>query len=293
MSLNESHFCRNFIARLSFFILIILGGLIPSIAQASLRVHFINVGYGDAIFIEFPDFSNMLIDAGHDVNIGDPAEADEVNATELVPYLKSLNIIKIDRALITHPHDNHFEGFFNVYKNWPIRRVFINGDDRAEEGYFKLLEKFKQNKIPIEILRRGQSINDLPAEVEIQILHPYNLLDSPNASSIVCRLIFNEISILFMGDIEPKIQDELIFHYEKIGDADCIKVPHHGGPVSDLFAKTFADKIFIISTGKNSWGIPLEQDLNKLKGKIFRTDEMETIILESDGFKIEVRGING
>ena len=76
--------------------------------------------------------------------------------------------------------------------------------------------------------------------------------------------------------------------YEDIKTVDCIKMPHHGGPLSDDFLQTFIDKIFVISTGSNGWGWPREEDLKKLKGEVYRTDDHGTVVLESDGHMIKM-----
>jgi len=138
-----------------------------------LRLHFIDVGYGDAIFIQFPDSSTLMIDAG-----------EKPYASQIVNYLQALNITKIDQAVITHPHKNHFEGFFDILKLIPIEQLFINGDHNAEEGYEMLLEAFRNKQIPIKELSRGMMIGDLPESVEIEVLHPDNLTSTANGNSI-------------------------------------------------------------------------------------------------------------
>jgi competence protein ComEC len=229
------------------------------------------------MLVEFPDSTNMMIDAG-----------DKLYALPLMNYLKSLNISKIDTAIITHPHVNHFQGFFNIAEILPIGRMFINGDDNAEEGYFELLEGLKQKQIPVEILRGGQTLDQMPLSVDAQILYPIDLKGSPNGNSIVLWLKYKEISILFTGDVEQKEQEELIAIYEEIKEADCIKVPHHGGPLSDAFTEAFVEKIFVISTGPNQWNWPQPDDFNRLQGEVLRTDVEGTVVLKSFGKTIEV-----
>ena len=63
-------------------------------------MHFIDVGYADAIAIQLPNDSTILVDSG-----------DDPNAIELLRYLKSIGIQKIETAIITHPDYNHFNGF--------------------------------------------------------------------------------------------------------------------------------------------------------------------------------------
>lgn len=80
----------------------------------TLRVHFIMVGYGDAILIELPGKKNVLIDAGT-----------QKYAPALLDYLRSRNIFEIDTAILTHPHDNHFGGFVDLLGAFKINRFFL------------------------------------------------------------------------------------------------------------------------------------------------------------------------
>jgi len=246
-------------------------------AQKDLRVHFIDVGYGDSILLELPDETTWLIDAGQ-----------EASANKLIEHLDTFDIRRIDTAVITHPHQNHFEGFFTVLKEMPIGRVFINGDQNAEEGYFKLVEEFRQKQIPVKILKQGKVLSELPIGVRVEILHPNELNGTPNGNSIVTWLEYENVAMLFTADIEPKEQRALLTNYPKVKQADLVQIPHHGGTLSAQFAQSFVNKIFIISTGVNRWGLPDEDSLRALKGKIYRTDQSGNIVLWSDGSDIEL-----
>jgi competence protein ComEC len=235
-------------------------------------MHFMDVGYGDAIFIQFPGSGNMMVDAG-----------ENVYSDVIIKYLEALEVKAIDTAVITHPHTNHFGGFAQVGRRFPIGRVFINGDNNTEVGYEALLSQFEQGRIPIETLRRGQNIDGLPGGIEIEVLHPEGLTGSPNDNSIVLRLKYNKIAVLLMADVDLGPQKELIGAFPGLTQADAVKVPHHGGPLSDEFIKAFENKVFIISTGVNQWGWPREKELSQLKGRIYRTDQDGTVVLESNG----------
>ena len=245
--------------------------------QDPLRVHVMDVGYGDAIFIQFPGSGNMMVDAG------EPGYSDVI-----IKYLEALKVTAIDTAVITHPHTNHFGGFAQVGRRFPIRRVFINGDNNAEEGYEELIGRFKQEEVPVKTLGRGQKIDGLPDGIEAGVLHPESLSGGPNNNSIVVLITFHKIKILLMADLESEGQKELMDAFPEINGVDAVKVPHHGGPLSDEFIKTFEDKVFIISTGDSKWGWPSEDELKRLKGRIFRTDRDGTVVLESDGLSLSV-----
>jgi competence protein ComEC len=191
--------------------------------------------------------------------------------------------------VITHPHKNHFEGYFHILENFPVKRLYINGDKNSEDGYEELLALFRQQSVPINNLKRGDQIKNLPDSVKIAVLHPAQLSGNVNDNSMVLWLKHKDVSVLFMADIGPHVQKELLRLYQDIQEAEIIQIPHHGGPVSEDFIDTFKDKIFIVSTGANQWGWPNENELQKLKGKIYRTDHDRTIVIESDGLSVLVK----
>ncbi len=240
-----------------------------------LRVHFLDVGYADAILVEFPDQTNMIIDAGN-----------ESSGEKLTAYLKKRNITKIETVIITHPHQNHFGGLRAVMREISIGRFFHNGDRHGEEGYLELLEELNRRRVPIGILRRGREIDSLPDAVTVEVLHPADVEEgrNPNANSVVTYLRYGKTSILLMADIEEDQQTQVIGVYgATLKNVGCVKIPHHGGPLSDSFIYGFSDTTFIISTGFNPWGLPREEDLRRLQGKIYRTDQDGTIVVETDG----------
>lgn len=269
---------------LSLTIIILFIGSDGAAQEDHLRMHFIDVGYGDAIVVQFPDSHIMLIDAG-----------EKPHTRKLLDYLQSLNIQTIDKAVITHPHQNHFEGFFDILKLFAIHQLFINGDRDGEEGYDKLLKEFRNKAIPIKELSRGMTLSGLSKSVKIEVLHPKDLTGSANGNSLVLWLKHKDISILLMADIEPRQQDQLIALYPEMQQANSIKIPHHGGPLSDEFIQTFMGKNIIISTGSNPWGLSHEDDVKRMKGAIYRTDHQGSIILESDGSSVSIStgGVNG
>jgi len=244
--------------------------------EKTFRVHFLDVGYADSIFIEFPNGQTMLVDA---------AKKDE--GIHIVKYLRRHHVKKIDVALITHPHDNHFGGFEEVHKAFSISRVYINGDDRAEEGYDELLAQWERDEVPILRLQQGDSLDVGKPGCSIEILHPRDLLGGVNESAIVTWLNCGQMTILLTGDIGIDQQNELIEQLPDIASASVVQIPHHGGPISERFAEFIKGTIQIISTGPNRWDNPQQSDLDKLKGDVFNTST-GPFVVESIGQVISI-----
>lgn len=78
-----------------------------------LAVHYIDVGQGDAVFIQLPDEKTMLIDAG-------PKTASDV----VVGYLKSLEVDTINYLVLTHSDEDHSGGMVSVFENFEVENIF-------------------------------------------------------------------------------------------------------------------------------------------------------------------------
>ena len=244
-----------------------------------LKIHFIDVGYGDAILIEPPYGEAALIDAGQ-----------SQCASRLETYLSDQGIENFKTVILTHPHEDHFGGFFSVLKKWPVGKFYINGDTkRAEEGYDDLIKIIEGRQIPVTLLREGDDLPFAGTDFRILVLHPSALERPANENALVLWIVFKETSFLLTSDIQNLQQDEILECYPQVKSAHVIQVPHHGGTITDQFANSFEnDSIFVVSTGANEYGRPFIEELEKLKGKVLRTDLHGPIVLQSDGYQVEV-----
>lgn len=80
----------------------------------TLKVHFIDVGQGDAILIQTTGGKNILIDSG-------PNSAEQ----QLLNYLNSLKIKVIDAVIATHPHEDHIGNMDKVISSYKIGKVYM------------------------------------------------------------------------------------------------------------------------------------------------------------------------
>lgn len=276
---DHKHLSKTIICFAAVWILI--AGLCSSLyaAEDTIRLHFIDVGYGDAILIELSDGRNILIDAG-----------EQQYVDRLTGYFSSLQIRNFDTVILTHPHKNHFEGFLSLVGKWPIGKFYTNGDTlRAEEGYDDLLLKIKEAGIPLVILREGDELPFEGMDFRISVLHPSFLDGSANENVLVLWVEYEETSFLLTSDIQVPQQERIVEYYNQIKSANVVQVPHHGGSIADQFADSFgSDSVFVVSTGTNDYEKPFVKELDKLKGKILRTDVHGTVVVQSDGHEVKI-----
>jgi len=238
-----------------------------------LDVRFLNVGYGDSILIRSPDNSYAMIDAG-----------DASASQRLREELSGSGVKEIGTAIITHPHENHYQGFQELVQSLPINQWFINREKEAPPEYTQWQQMLEKQGIEFFLLSKGDTVPALSEGIKIEVLHPSALGPDINDNSLVLWLTYGNTAFLFTSDIGEKYQEKLIADYPFIKKADCVQLPHHGGPLSERFINFFDHAVFIMSTGPNSFGIPGSADIQKLKGKkYFRTDRDGIIFLKSDG----------
>ena len=243
----------------------------------SLTIHFVDAGYGDCSVIQLPSGKMILVDTGS-----------RSSASAILAYLATLKVEVIDQVILTHPHENHFGGLKEILDRLAVVEVFMNGDDRGEEGFSELIRSLEKKGIIPKVLKRGDTIDHPTDNIQLRILHPDQLKDSVNAGSLVTLLQYRDFSFVFFSDIEEAQQKDVIRQYPEIKRAQGVSVPHHGRSISEEFVQAFVGKIFIASTGPSRWGPANEEQLNRLIGDVYRTDKQGPITLTTDGQRAKV-----
>lgn len=245
--------------------------------QDKLEVDFIDVGQADSILVSNKDEA-MLIDAGNNEN-----------GKDVVDFIKSKGITKINYLIGTHPHADHIGGLDDVINSdLAIDNVYMPKIQTNTKTFEDVLDALKNKNLTVSAPKKGDTFKIGDANCEVMtdsILNNDNL----NLSSIVIRLEFGENSFLFMGDAET--ENEKTTNWSK---TNVLKVGHHGSNTSSsqAFLNEVKPEYAIIMSGKdNNYGLPKQNILDRLTkigAKIYRTDENGTITMISDGKTIEV-----
>ena len=259
--------------RVLLFFLILL--LLPHLANADLKVHFINVGQGDSILVQC-DGASMLVDAG-------PLEAGSI----VNNYIRNnVGLSKLDYAIATHEHDDHLYGMPDALSGLQVDCIYSSSAIPMTYWFENILPRLNQSSLN---LLRPQYLDTFTlGNAKITFLHTLVISDNPNDLSLVLRIDYMQTSVLLTADIEGEAEMDMI-HNDTPLKADILKVAHHGGNTStcEAFLKAVNPKYAIISVGKgNKHGHPHPEPLNNLEKRnimIYRTDLCGTVVCSSNG----------
>lgn len=252
----------------------------PSVCDPSvLCVTFLDVGQGDAIFIQSPAGIQMLIDAGRDQSV----------LRELAAIMGFFDR-DVDYALITHPDADHISGFPELFARYDIGAV-IRTENTSDTAIWRATERaVTEEGSEVYFARRGQRY-DLGAGVVLEILFPDTdptTMES-NTASIVARLTYGDTAFMLTGDAPKVIEEYLVLVEGEHLKSDVLKVGHHGSrtSTSELFLEEVRPSHAVISAGKdNSYGHPHLEVTDLLFNsqiETLNTAESGRIVFWSDG----------
>lgn len=292
---------------------------IPPRQAGELRVHFIDVGQGDAIVAELPDGKSMIVDAGGEVY---------ASRSSLLRYVNALGIKKFDYLILSHPDEDHAGGMDDVLACYGAEKAFIPYivSFGADSSYADFLDRLSREGCDTEISNTYDAVLSEQADAfyYFMILSPFESgvegsyydaanqdgatdTDVNNASAVVW-LEYAGRSVLLTGDIGEEVEEKLVSDYEMLGTSlfereyltswgervtlapaleglDFLKVSHHGSASSSssAFLRLTSPEAAFVSVGAgNSYGHPAQETvgrLNEVGARIYRTDESGSIVL--------------
>jgi competence protein ComEC len=252
-------------------------------SKRELTFAMLDVGQGDGLFIESPSGTQIMFDGGP------PRKVLGSLARVMSPFDKS-----IDAIIITNPDLDHIGGLLDILKNYKVSYVFESGTLTDSKIYQSLREEMKKQNIPDILVKRGMKL-DLGGGVIIDILFPDRDVSAwaTNEGGVVARLAYGSTSIMLMGDSTTKTEKIILQENSKAElQSTILKVGHHGSRTSSSssFVEVVMPSYALISDAKdNSYGHPHPETLDTLAqfgAKIFRTDLLGSIVMNSDGKNI-------
>ncbi len=248
-----------------------------------LRVHFLDVGQGDCIVVQFPGGRTALIDTG-------PDTPHDISAA----FLRSRGISTIDLMILTHPHADHIGETECILKNFRVRKV-VSPFPPQDIGINPRIVNYSN-------VTAGKYI-EFGNNCKLFFLAPTaaasaNDAVDDNEQSLVAKIEYGETSILLCGDAGVESEIGLVSRGVDL-EADILKVGHHGSSesASELFLREVKPKYAVISVGKwNDYGHPSNDSLERLARQnveVLRTDYHSTITVQSDGKTVRITTARG
>lgn len=248
-----------------------------SVPKGELQVHFIDVGQGDAALLVTSDAA-ILIDAG-------TTEARFATADFVADHAEALDLM-----ILTHPHEDHVGGAARIMDFVPTAKVVMPDLTSTAGAFVRTLDAIEAHGVEAALASAGDvfEVGDLRLTVLAPLTTEHEDL---NDSSLVLRVDFGESSFLFTGDAGEESEREMLGAYPITSlDCDVLKLGHHGssGSSTPEFLDAVRPQIAVISVGRgNDYGHPARDTLDRLAAcgvrDIYRTDELGTVTLVSDG----------
>ncbi len=277
----------------------------------TMKIHFIDVGQGDAIYIQFPDGKDMLVDAG---------DRDSEITNQLISYLDSLGSLKdgLDYLMLTHTDSDHVGGMDNVLAEYEVRRVYMPNvgakESDPERGYITTKTAYVpfyeavQAEVGVEVIYNEGTLKIEGEKYNVDIYCPnaeyYDGIkdssDSHNKNNMspVVIVEYAGVKTLLSGDLNADTNSTTYAWSERHFiertnalklDCDVLKAGHHGSYGStgeELLNFTTPEHIVVCVGEGNSYGHPHDDFLQRVQSysatlynNIYRTDIKGNIVM--------------
>jgi competence protein ComEC len=252
--------------------------------DGALRIVVLDVGQGDAILLEGPRGSRMLIDGGPD------PDRLRLRLDERLPPWDR----RLETVVLTHPHEDHVAGLLALASRYNVVRFYEPGMHGPGPGY----EAWRTGLADAGIVTRGLHAGDRLSldGVALRVLWPDRgsvpLEPADNGTainnvSIVLLGVLGRQRFLLTGDIEEEIDPVLLAR--GLPRVDVLKVAHHGSRTSSTrsFLAAARPSVAIVSAGQgNPYGHPTRATIGRLEATgatVLRTDQDGTVTVRLDG----------
>ncbi len=248
-----------------------------------LEVHFLNVGQGDATFIEAPGGTQVLIDGGPDTSV----------LRELGDVMGFFDR-EIDLVVATHPDMDHIGGLVDVLTRYDVKAILITDNKNDTPVAEAFLDAVSKEGATILYARSGQILDlgsGASGSTTLTILFPDRTVRDleSNTSSIVARLSYGSTDFMLTGDSPIAIEEYLVSLFGVGLESEVLKAGHHGSHTSTAatFVAAVDSEYAVVSSGKdNRYGHPHREVIEILTNAgavIHNTAEQGRVTFVTDG----------
>lgn len=245
----------------------------PALAQ-SLKVHFVDVGQGDAVLIQSPSGQNVVYDGGEAVD-------------RMVAYLQAAGVSRVDLVVASHNHADHIGGLAEVVRRYRPRFYLDNGIPATTLTYRRLLTSVEQaGSQLLEPTARRVSLGD----ATLQVVSPPGIAAwDQNSNSVGIVVEYGTFRLSLAGDAEPREWSWWNARYPQfLSPVHVHKASHHGSRTGDTAAAvaSLSPEIVVISAGHNNrYGHPHADALLRYASErsiVYRTDLDGTVVVAAE-----------
>jgi competence protein ComEC len=274
-------------SRITGYALLALFIIVALLVYASLRedrhglltVSFLDVGQGDAVFIDAPSGRQVLIDGGKGAAVLQ-------RLSSVMPWWDR----SIDAVIATHPDADHIGGLIDVLSRYTVGMIVHSSVEGGTQTAAALEVAMRQEGAREVTALRGQVI-ELGDGAYIEILFPDRAVPhvETNDGSVVARLVYGDTAFMLTGDAPATVESYLAALDPDSLRADVLKAGHHGSKYSSgpIFLGAVGPRFGIFSRGcDNTYGHPAPEVVARFKGfgvPTFDTCTDGTIRFVSDG----------
>lgn len=256
--------------------------------NTDLKVHFIDVGMGDATLVEAPGGLRVLIDGG-----GLSRSDFDIGRQVVGPFLLYRKIRTLDYVVSTHPHVDHIGGLRYILANFKVRRLVTSGYFPEEPAFLHLLHDARTRGIEHVLWNAGDRF--AARGLTIDVLHPprSRTWQDPNDAALVLHIRHRKVTFLLPGDVHGDIEEGLVANRYDLR-SNVLKATHHGSALSNTPALIYAvrPEVAIVSSGAGTRHLPGAAALQRYADRsipVLRTDRDGCIEVRSDGNRFTVK----
>ena len=271
-----------------------LGFLILIYRKEEFSINMLDIGQGDCFVISDGNKNIYISDCGS-------TTVNEVGKNRLLPFLKSKGWSRVNTIFVSHMDKDHVNGVNDLLKcpEIAIDKVVISTSYKSDKLDCAELKELKalagKRRIRLLYIKKNDEIKS--GDLCFKCLYPSGdeNIEDQNEASIVMRMEYKGLSVLFTGDIASSTEEEVIKISDKeMLNCDILKVCHHGSKNSSSseFLQQVDPKLYLVSCGlMNRYGHPHKAALERMGeegGKILRTDHMGAVEIKLKDRKIVI-----
>ncbi|RJQ35990.1 MBL fold metallo-hydrolase [Candidatus Parcubacteria bacterium] len=274
------------VGALGFAALAVWSAVFALAERQDLTLTVLDIGQGEALFIDAGNGVQVLIDGG-------PSDAILEKLGTAMPFWDRT----IELVVLTHPHADHVSGLVSVLDRYRVGMVIDSGVAHEIADYAAWQERIRDQGIVRHVPVAGERIR-IDADTVFEVLAPLENFDGRTApvhdAMVVLRLVDAGATALLTGDAEADVEAHILSS-GGIVSADLLKVGHHGSKTSTSarFLEAVRPAMAAMSLGAgNRYGHPHPSVVSRLEAAgvpIYRTDRRGDCIFTSTGESFAVR----